>query len=210
MKPHERLQKARIEAGFPSAASASSANGWPQKTYYNDEKGLSSFRKRVHKYAEAFGVTPRDLTGDEYCIEVPTPVWGLPLIELTDIDAFTAILRGEATETEQLSSLYSCGPLAFGVKNPNRAMTAPQNARIAPGDILVFDPGAEMKEGDFVLARVPGEFEPLFRIYTKLSNGAISLAPLNPLFPARIIDKAQDIQIIGKLVFLIARADTLF
>lgn len=209
MKPHERLRKARIEAGFRSALAASAAHGWVQKTYYTHESGLASFRNRVQDYAAAFGVSPDELLGNQEYIEVQTPLWDMPLIDLADMDAFTAILRGGMQQTAGLSSALPCGPLCFGVKNPNRAMTSPQNARIAPGDILVFDPGQTAKEGDFILARLAGEHEPVFRAYTKLSNGAICLTALNPLFPTRVIDRANDIQIIGKLAFMIARADTL-
>ncbi len=208
MKPNERLREARIKAGFKTARAASEAHGWAQKTYYSHEAGSAPLRARALDYARAFDVSVDDLVGKEDYIEVKTPLYEMPIINISDMDAFTSILRGSMSVTRGLSSLYACEGLSFGIVNPNRAMTAQQNPRIFPDDILVFDPAAKVREGDFILARVPGEFEPLFRAYTKLSNGSIALTALNPLFEKRTF-KPEGFQIIGRLAFVLVRADTI-
>lgn len=65
MKPHERLKLARINAGFNSANAASSAQGWPQRSYLRHELGETDFAKMAAIYAEAFGVKPEYLIGPE-------------------------------------------------------------------------------------------------------------------------------------------------
>ncbi|WP_448031514.1 XRE family transcriptional regulator [Bradyrhizobium liaoningense] len=63
---HERLAKARKEAGYPSAAAAAEALGIPLATYYGHENGARGFDKMAETYARKFKV-PLEwlLTGKE-------------------------------------------------------------------------------------------------------------------------------------------------
>ena len=65
----ERLRRARIEAGFESAAAACSRFGWTPTTYAGHENGSRGFSQRTaEEYARAFKMTPEWLlfgrTGD--------------------------------------------------------------------------------------------------------------------------------------------------
>lgn len=55
--PHERLHRARKEAGFPNAVDAARAFGWNENTYYANENGNAPFSKNAAvRYARAFRV----------------------------------------------------------------------------------------------------------------------------------------------------------
>lgn len=55
MDPHERLRRARIEAGFESAVDAARAYGWNEATYRSHENGIRGLLKEpAERYARAF------------------------------------------------------------------------------------------------------------------------------------------------------------
>lgn len=55
--PHERLRRARTEAGFATAADAARAFGWNVNTYSSNENGNAPFSKASSvKYARAFRI----------------------------------------------------------------------------------------------------------------------------------------------------------
>ena len=55
----ERLKAARERAGFPTAAAAAEAFGWPVSTYRSHENGHRGFpAKRAERYASAFRISP--------------------------------------------------------------------------------------------------------------------------------------------------------
>lgn len=55
----DRLQKARIKAGFKTAADAARAFGWPAITYRAHESGGRGLKREVAmQYGKAFKVSP--------------------------------------------------------------------------------------------------------------------------------------------------------
>lgn len=62
----DRLRRARIEAGFRTAAEAIERFGWAKGTYPHNENGNAPFsRKKADAYAKAFGVRADWLYSDE-------------------------------------------------------------------------------------------------------------------------------------------------
>lgn len=56
--PHERLQQARRDAGFDSAADAAHRFGWKLPTYFSHENGSRGLRKdAAQRYGRAFRVS---------------------------------------------------------------------------------------------------------------------------------------------------------
>jgi DNA-binding XRE family transcriptional regulator len=55
--PHERLQKARAEAGYPDATAAADAIGVSRPTYYAHENGTRGFIRAGERYASFFHVS---------------------------------------------------------------------------------------------------------------------------------------------------------
>ncbi|WP_420133976.1 S24 family peptidase [Rhodopseudomonas sp.] len=56
-EPHERLQKARREAGYEDAAAAAEALGIPQPTYFAHENGSRGISRSARRYADFFRVS---------------------------------------------------------------------------------------------------------------------------------------------------------
>lgn len=55
MEPFERLRKARVEAGYQSAADAARAFGWNEATYRSHENGVRGLlRSPAERYSKAF------------------------------------------------------------------------------------------------------------------------------------------------------------
>lgn len=197
LKPHEKLKQARLNAGFKSALAASEANGWAQITYNRHEKGTIPFRKKAPDYARAFNVPLESLLDPDEYIAASTPVWEMPLVAINDITSLTAILRGAELETQ--SHLFPCGPRTFMIRNPDLAMSSEDYPRVRPGDLLAFDPDAEISRGDLVLASIDGQTDALFRAFFPRSNETL-LLPLNSAWPQTVVKEAR---IIGKFVFAI-------
>ena len=64
---HDRLRRARIEAGFERAADAIKRFGWPAPAYKGNENGNATFSyDTAKKYAQAYGVVPAWLYDDDY------------------------------------------------------------------------------------------------------------------------------------------------
>lgn len=63
---HERLRRARIDAGFKSAAAAADAFGWKISTYRHHENSTRGFgQDHAKAYGRAFNVSPAWLLGIE-------------------------------------------------------------------------------------------------------------------------------------------------
>lgn len=56
-EPHERLQKARAEAGYAEATAAAAAMGVTPSTYMGHENGHRGFGRSARRYAEFFHVS---------------------------------------------------------------------------------------------------------------------------------------------------------
>lgn len=54
---HERLQKARLAAGYKDATTAAHAFGWNENTYRSHENGERGITRAVGRYAAAFHVS---------------------------------------------------------------------------------------------------------------------------------------------------------
>jgi hypothetical protein len=92
MKPHERLQKARENAGYPTATAAAEAFGWPVSTYLGHENGSRGFRtEAAHRYARAFGVSWTWLMGGaegDNLQEVVDLLTAIPVVGVLDPEAY--------------------------------------------------------------------------------------------------------------------------
>lgn len=193
----EWLKLARERAGFKSAKKAAAYCGLPQKTYHNFESGRSDPLKRVDFFAEKFGVPTEALLmgafpGEEAQSEDTTPIAKLP----------------EDSSLSELFSLFGCIGNAVILKNPDRAMTTPENAKILPSDILVFDSSLPGRAGDYVLAQIAGLGEPVFRVFSPLRGRRVALSALNPAVKPITLARAN-LEILGRLCFIARGAETL-
>jgi len=91
MKPHERLQQARRQAGYATATSAAEAYGWPPSTYLGHENGSRGINQdAAQRYARAFGVSWSWILGgdDVEFDELLQNLGSIPVSGVIDPDAF--------------------------------------------------------------------------------------------------------------------------
>jgi DNA-binding XRE family transcriptional regulator len=198
------LKLARIRAGYRSCNKAAAAIGLAQKTYHNFETGRSDPLRRLDHFAAAFGVTKNTLlTGilpnGEALQEEEKP---------HTEDSTIAPKMPEDSNARELFSAFGCSENVLIVKNPDRAMTAPGEAKILPLDILAFEPSLAARPGDYVLAKIAGQAEPLFRIYSPLRGNRIALNAINPAVKPITLARSH-LTILGRLCFFARGAETL-
>jgi hypothetical protein len=191
---------ARLQAGFRSALAASKHHGWAQKSYYNHERGTVNFGHLVHVYANAFNTTAETLLDGK---ESPPQV-KVPPIHSTPIRR-NSLPKMKGVSKKNVLDLFECSPLSFMLPNPDRALI-PQ---LVPDDILVFDPIAQIRAGDFVLAEINGLAEPVIRIFAPQAGGGANYLALNPIIEPIRVTKRTDWKNVAKLRFFIRSASTL-
>lgn len=140
----ERLMKARMDAGYGSAADAVRAFGWTASTYYGHENGRVKIpRDAAYKYARAFKIDPAwllygkssknaDLTQFESVTQIP----------VRGSVAAGRWLEFDDTEQDSGSPIYAVAgrfPMAeqFALKVSGPSM---DKARIFDGDYVICVP----------------------------------------------------------------------
>lgn len=133
--PADRLRRARIDAGYPDAASAARAFGWNEHTYKSHENGTRGLKLFVaRKYAQAFRNTSAAelLTGTVGSAAVgPAQVITVPVLGVVSAGMFRdADWRPEDTASVPAINVAGAPPdaqYALLVEGPS------VNKRIAPG-----------------------------------------------------------------------------
>lgn len=90
---------------------------------------------------------------------------------------------------EYLPNLYTDKLNLYALRIKGDTMTSPSGHMIGfrEGDIIQVDPCEEPKDGDFVVAVLPGANEATFKQYV-IDGGIRYLKPLNPQYPLITID----------------------
>ncbi len=200
----QRLRKARVNAGYPSALAASNAHGWAQKTYSDHEGGRRHFRHMAEMYKNAFNLSDKYFVGAE---DEPLTAT-VAQIDFTSIpgNSLAKLIRAKGKTP---LALCKSSPECFSITNIDRAMTSQETPRFLPNDILIFDPRATIRAGDYVLAWIDGHEEPIFRLfYPKGKDGAVYQA-LNPSIQELKISKRDQWRILARLQFLVRPVETL-
>ncbi len=199
----ERLQEARIEAGYESATDAAKAFGWNENTYRSNENGhRPPGRKTCIKYARAYRVSiDWLLTGRGQKKMIPGTTQSgialrqIPIVRWSDISASQPIRalvqsadpRGfvVVSGNEQLSQD------AFALEVQDDSMVDPQGSRasIFAGDTVIIDPDREAHPGSIVLAKDGNRgMVRKLRVVTEADGGGserVALVPLNPDYPTK-------------------------
>lgn len=172
---HERLRKARIEAGFRYASDAANALGLVASTYRAHENGQNDFNlDEAQVYAKKFGVDALWLMGTELRsdnVSAATPtfpeVFDLP--NATIGDKITGVGRkipvygqavggvdGEFLMNGNILYEVMAPPVlshisgAYAVSISGESMSP----RYEDGEIAFVDPRRRVKKGDYVIAQI--------------------------------------------------------
>lgn len=184
---HNRLMKARVDAGFRTAIDASRRFGWNEFTYRAHESGLRGVKqKTIKEYAKAYKVSEAWLaTGNSVemeSVQIPItnfiPVKGLVAAGLWQDVGFTQEYTEEAI------------PMMPGLKHPPafyyalKVQGTSMNRLFVEGEILVCldiqSSGVEIFDGDIAIVERLREQEGLREVTAKRvrrKNGRIELWP---------------------------------
>jgi hypothetical protein len=191
LKRAENLVNARIAAGYGSALAAARAMGKPQTTYNAYEKGKYSIVPHINDFSKFFGVSTEELLNGfikppstvQVIIDEKTQMRGS--IAPIHIDNLSQITHREIKDIlssgqSSIFDKFNRGSSCFTIRNPDRTMTRPNSYSLLQDDILLFDLSATIRPGDFVLAKLTGYSEPIFRIYYPSHNRGAIYESLNP------------------------------
>lgn len=174
-----------------------------QPTVWALENGLTKEVKHstIAKLAQAVGKSPGFLTGDKdqntsdtvhYVARVPVISWVQAGKKNAVTDPFPP---GAAEEWEDTTVTVSNGTFALRVRGDS--MVAPDGTGFPDGSIIIIDPEAEARNGDYVVVRFDNTDEATFK--RLLVDGPLKiLKPLNPAYPS--IPVTEDARLAGVVV----------
>jgi SOS-response transcriptional repressor LexA len=217
-----RLRLARKHAGYTTANDAAEAFGWNVNTYKSHENGKRGLHKMVDRYAQAFNVKAGWLMNNE-----DPPAWlaksgvapkpvrtrRFPVLSWVAVNRYLSYrsraMHDDATIHHiDIGTDPKLGQRVFFLPIIGESMIANPSMggdSFHPGDLCGFDPDAEHKPGDYVLAQLEGEKEPMFRKYQLRGRDEgggelIDLVPLNQDYATVRISRAHPGKIIARLV----------
>jgi len=139
-------------------------------------------------------------------ISAETPAnYGLPTSFRYPVSDWQRLAEVEdATETTEHAefSHYKAVGKAYWLRVEGDAMNAPVGLSIPVGMMVLIDAGVEAKLDSLVIARLPGNDQPVFRQLAHI-DGQRMLKPLNPTYPLMLC--GQDCELIGVAVEAITR-----
>lgn len=116
----------------------------------------------------------------------------VPLISWVEAGNFSEAVDSYArgTGARMIQTAAKVGRLAYALQVHGHSMTNPRDdQRSFPnGSIIVVDPHRQYSSGSLIIARLEDEAETTFKQYVE-DAGTKLLVPLNPQFPAIVIDK---------------------
>lgn len=215
--PHERLQMARMRAGWREGKMAADAHGWPYEAYKKHENGSRAIRPKVAEvYAKAYGVSAAwILTGesagaplDPVLTRIPIRV--VPVMELISVQELIAVADGAipiGISDVAVDADTDLTPRSFAVLVDGQAMVGRTSESLRPGDIVVISPETKPSPGDIVLAIVGGVA--MLRKYRPLTMGdtaaEFALVALNEDHPTVHTSIADGSIIVGRAIRHIRR-----
>lgn len=182
----DRLRKARLKAGFESAADAARAFGWELPAYRHHENGTRAFDVEAAKrYGRAFRVNPGWLLALDKVEAVPIAAGRERIVEVTGSVAAGEWRESvEWPESDRFEIVVEASPFPkarrFGLRVDGFSM----DLDFAPGTLLdcisIFDIAIKPESGDFVIVervRDDGLRELTVKQYRRDENGRTWLLP---------------------------------
>lgn len=206
----QRLQQARKNAGFTSAAEAAERFGWAKPTYSGHENGSRGVRRdKAEQYGRAFKVSPEWLLfgGSDDASTAPPPALPAELVSVYDVKASAgdgALVEDErvieqlAFPAGYLSRITKAKPkdlAIIGVKGDSMAPT------IDDDDVVMIDVAKRDLSFDGLFVIKDGGASLLVkRIGRGGRSGHIMVISDNPTYP-NTERAVEDIEVVGKVVW---------
>lgn len=217
--PGERLRTLRKQRGYERAEDLARVVGRAVSTVLMQERGERGITPRMARtYARLLKTTPEALLyGKEFnqvdgitTLNKPQGIapTALPLLLCTDIEQFRSIARGAIPMSDELTFVpaeLECGKRSFTIKVSDKSMECAAREAIFEGEIVVIDPDREYAAGDIVAVVAPGFDGVILRKYRvnhfdAESHPIFDLVPLNPDYPSILNARAENVDIVGRVI----------
>jgi len=219
------LRAARRKAGYDTAADAARTYGWNYNTYSAHENGNKAISKQAAaRYARAFRIPVDALLYETEArrymrnghsqenISQSIAFHAVPVLRLEGMDHDSLVKRISSAHEflPVVRAPMGAPPLSersFCIRNPDdsmRDMARRYQESFGAGDWLIFDPDRKPEPGNYVLAEITGEDQPVFRRlgYRGKQNGRplYDLIPLNSDYATQTIIDGETGHLLGTLV----------
>jgi len=134
--------------------------------------------------------------------DLPIEEWGLvrlgeargvPVAGWTQAGAWTTAIEDLQSDEAVWSDSVPEGCFALVVEGDS------MEPEFSPGDVVVVDPNAQPKSGDYVVARLEGEDQATFKQFLK-KKGKVVLKALNSTYPNLLLKGPYDTVLVGVVV----------
>jgi SOS-response transcriptional repressor LexA len=218
----DRLRKARVEAGFRSAADLCRVTGWTYPTYRSHENGARGIPlDAARTYAQRLGVSLLWLlTGaggmdsatvdDEGRAAIGVGCVAIPLLSwerVTKISDATHLRLEAITSVQNVAVPMTEVVNAIAIEVPDRAMEYAGRDSLAEGDHVILERalgGRNAKPGQIVLAVLPGQGPYLRRLKVRAVHADhtwdVRLASENDAYPSFDLIRFDPENIVGAVV----------
>lgn len=155
----------------------------------------------LDKIAKAFGTTAEYLRYGKSAqtpnvVEGPAIKGRYPLISWVAAGAWSDIAEIHPSEAVLYPCPVSCSDRTFVLRVQGISM----EPLFRDGDLIFIDPGADVRHGSYVVARLDDENEATFKQLI-IEGGQKYLKPVNPNWPEQIIPINGNCTIVGPVVF---------
>ncbi|HAT1700371.1 TPA: helix-turn-helix domain-containing protein [Legionella pneumophila] len=206
----KRILEARKAKGLTLKALGELAGGLKQTRLTNWEQGVRTpGPEEIKSLARALDVSPSYLMclSDEIQIKkIKNPTHLIPLLthnQAFDTQAYSDLIHNQDPSNLMFVSLSTVllpelSNEAFALKIVDESMTP----EIRVGDIIIIDPLALPKPGDYVVVKVKMQKEVILCQYKKLSytSSEFELLTLNDTWPNINVSDCEAVEIIGVVV----------
>lgn len=197
MELHERIRKAREQAGFETAADACRRFGWQLDTYRSHENGNRGVRlPTIKAYAKAFRVPEQwIISGENSTLSREAvsaiDVSAIPVVCLQELPALrdqarSLIMQKEAGQPCVYVPKSTASPDDFAVEVTDNSMVDASAQKLAlwPGDRAHVSPSSAIRPGRLALAHCPVTREACVRRVRDAGGGTLIFAPYNDDYAA--------------------------
>ena len=228
----ERVIHARQRAGIDNVAELARRIGVKPQAIYLIENGSTKSLKAdtavalareldvaVEWLTKGLGPTPNGAAS----VSAPEPVdvdnasvasadiRRIPVISYVQAGVWTDVAdpyprgQGMGTVGADAELATKLSRVTFALKIEGDSMVAPSGDGFWPGEIIIVDPEASVRPGDFVVAKLEAEEKATFKKFRDRGAGPagtprFELVPLNPDYPTINVDEANPGRIIGVMV----------
>ena len=174
--------------------------------YYLDQLEKEGYIERDRKISRGLRLANTSAGGDTLRVPILGPIAaGIPLPDLQPGITYTGNEADAVDIARSLLPAKEKGNDLFALEVKGESMI---DAMINDGDIVVFKPAVDARNGEMVAVWLPRDNEATLKYFFKEKDG-YRLQPANPTMDPIYVKKSDPLEIKGKVVMVIRKVETL-